>query len=203
MIIMIVTDDNPRPWLGRHHGTAKCSMCTNLAIGYTNWPRGGNPRFYCELHAPAVLRHISPNTLLVYDQEPSYPGGRYTHIVVGRWPDKQVEWPEYDAWAYRYRGAWLSRYSRECTRSRQQEQWEETLYWEWKVLRVVLSKYGDNWEPEEAPDGHQLCPVCLQYLTDEDYEYDREYVGEWHGIAAYQDMAQEMVCPRCGYRESI
>lgn len=197
------TTTNPRPWLGAYYGPMKCCVCGELAIGYTNLPQGRNPKNYCEEHAPPGLLAVPPNTLLTYMQEPLYPGGRRTHTIIGRWPEKAVEWPEYDAWAHRYRGVWLNRYSRDCASSREWEQWEEMLHWEWKVLRYVLAKYGDDWEPCESPEGKYVCAVCLQVLEDDDYLYESEYMGECWGRSAYQEVAYEWVCPRCGRRGEV
>jgi len=112
-------------------------------------------------------------------------------------------WPEIHAWAHRYRGDPINRYSVDDPDSREFEQWEEDLYWEWKVLRYVLAKYGDDWEPTEDREGKYLCPVCLNRVDDQDYRYVSEYRGECWGMPAWEEMPDRMVCPRCGYEEDL
>lgn len=194
--------DNPRPWLGAYYGPQRCSKCEKLAIGYTNHPYGGNPKTYCEDHAPQALLDVRPNTLKVWDECP-YPGAQRRHLIVGRWPESPVYWPDHDAWAYERVGCWYNRWSQYECEERWLEGWYELLYWEWRVLRYVLAKYSDDWEPSESPDGKYLCEVCLQVLEDRDYEYESEYMGECWGRPAYQEIAYGFVCPRCGRRGDV
>jgi hypothetical protein len=194
----IINGDN-RWWLGHLQGKlCEHNLCKNLAIGYHNLPSGGNPKCVCKEHAPQEIFLVPPNTLKTWDVinkiNPRYP----RHYIVARYPLKPVEYPEHDMWSYAFEGDWYSRWECECATHNDEQIYES----EYTVLRYVLSKYSNDWNPEEViikGFHYLLCPNCLQIITPSDTQYVSEYRGECWGAPAYESMPDSFICPLCGF----